>query len=292
MELDRYLASCDLHIRRYMREQVIDKECYPVAFLNEANLPEDSERISEFSFALYSYVSSQLVESMNAANAPIRKFYGRKGFCLFIFISDLFEQERKRYHSNRQKAIDYGAAVPPNMHKLMSVLREEAIQHTVTAISDIEFEVSKHSNRRQVASIRLNQESQQLTCSIHSLCFTINGYPCACIIAVTRFLQLDPGDYLESIWKTSSWRNQYSSDFPHVSIPALHTAYEIRKEKFDKIRRVPEMPRRKGRPRQLVRFDSTVGDWSGNRRHRRRLCGYCKFEGHTKRSCPRRQQVV
>jgi len=102
-------------------------------------------------------------------------------------------------------------------------------------------------------------------CSLHPLSSRLNGFPCECVIACAASKRLDARKFFSGFWTCENYKKQYSSFFPTIPLHMIENMYELRSDNPESIlmsiEDIPEMPNRKGRPKNTKRFKSQVADF-------------------------------
>mmetsp|Transcript_14371 Transcript_14371/g.17437 ORF Transcript_14371/g.17437 Transcript_14371/m.17437 type:complete len:402 (+) Transcript_14371:101-1306(+) len=223
----------------------------------------------------YSYVSSQLAESMNNANIYIRK---QRPFCVFNFLLSLFQKEAERYGAQKTNAlITRTETLTPNCQHLYQAYENESVDLCVEELQPGEYLVSRHC----LSSLtKTKVGSDAFTCELHQYQQLLNGFPCECIFSTLNSQRKDVTKYFDDYWTNAHWSKQFQREFPYCTRDEVTALHKLRTSDRDEdaqflmsIRNVPDHKsiERKGRPKENTRIPSVPSDFMNRKKLRKAI---------------------
>jgi len=289
--LERAVESAPNHIQNYIDKIGPEHELYPYKLIIHGRNRDDYERPD-----LHGRVSSQLSESMNNANLPVRKLHiAKNGADLFLTLYGLYEKERSRFYKHKGLLERYASAFPPKVDTWIEQFRRITDDYTlhvetITSVRVVEADGAE-CIVNYYANALVNEEKLQCSCSI--LGITKLGICSHKIKAATHF-GLTEEQIIGKLYSTGNWKKQYEQEFPLITRAQVEAVYQMRRNEFSKLD-MGVVCVKAGRPKNNKRLPSAIDFTSARRRRRGTLkCGACRQTGHRRNNpvCTMHPQAV
>jgi len=251
--------------------KIEDHQTFPVAFAEYKRFSTTLPRFDDpnASASLYSLSSRRTLLSIGD-DSSIINFSGHNYFCIFILMTDLFHQERRRFNklkeglnkfiSARKASEEKENNLPPEIAAWLRDVEALSTYLNVEKLADNRASFAIEGDVHTVTFNEFDESFTQFYCTYHSE-FLIDCFPCECAIASAKLLGVSVLDLIPECWKVSTWEQQLDLAFPLVQEEQVRVLNKMREDEGKNSENLSCLPRylenargKPGRPRKMPKL--------------------------------------